>query len=287
MKNKTNVSVKDIRGVRITPYMELGENHGHVSGDLLDANATTALVEKKISEVVGGASSAFDTLKEIETIINSKQDSIVDLQTIREGAAAGATAYQKPVSGIPESDMSEGVQAVLAKANSAVQTETDPVFSGSPAAEITQADINNWNAKQSAIGDLEDIRQGAAAGATAIQEHQDISGKANIADLAAVATSGSYLDLSNIPVAQMYYTFISYNPQDETEEWGRGIVKTTGGEVGGNIEVEVLSNTEEEFVGKKFYITSDAEPGDDTLYPLYTVDGTAVGISVKIIEQMQ
>lgn len=212
MKNKTNISVKDIRGVRITPYMELGENHGYVSGDLLDANATMALVEKKISEVVGGASSSSDTLKEIETTMNGKQDSIADLQTIREGAAAGATA---------------------------------------------------------------------------IQEHQDISGKANTADLATVATSGSYLDLTNIPVAQMYYTFISYNPQDETEEWGRGIVKTTGGEVRGNIEVEVLSNTEEEFVGKKFYITSDAEPGDDTLYPLYTIDGTAVGISVKIIEQLQ
>lgn len=32
-----------------------------------------------------------------------------------------------------------------------------------------------------------------------ISEHQDISGKANIADLATVATSGSYADLSNIP----------------------------------------------------------------------------------------
>lgn len=32
-----------------------------------------------------------------------------------------------------------------------------------------------------------------------ISEHQDISGKANSADLATVATSGSYLDLENIP----------------------------------------------------------------------------------------
>lgn len=90
MKNKTNISVKDIRGVRITPYMELGENHGYVSGDLLDANATMALVEKKISEVVGGASSSSDTLKEIETTMNGKQDNIADLQTIREGAAITA-----------------------------------------------------------------------------------------------------------------------------------------------------------------------------------------------------
>ena len=34
-----------------------------------------------------------------------------------------------------------------------------------------------WTAKQDAINDLDTIRSGAAAGATAIQEHQDISGK--------------------------------------------------------------------------------------------------------------
>ena len=41
---------------------------------------------------------------------------------------------------------------------------------------------------------------------TVITEHQDISGKANTADLATVATSGSYNDLSNkptIPAAQV------------------------------------------------------------------------------------
>lgn len=140
--------------------------------------------------------SVYATKAEVASGLAGKQDTIVDLTSIRYGAAAGATAYQKPSSGIPESDMSEGVQsaldkadsayqkpssgipatdmsegvqASLEKANSAVQTETDPVFSGSPAAEITQADINNWNAKQSAIADLADIREGAAAGATAVQ----------------------------------------------------------------------------------------------------------------------
>lgn len=212
MKNKTNISVKDIRNVRITPYIELGENHGYASGDILDANATVALVEKKIAEVVGGASSSSDTLKEIETAVNGKQDSIADLQTIREGAAAGATA---------------------------------------------------------------------------IQEHQDISGKANIEDLATVATSGSYLDLSNLPVAQMYYTYTSYDSDDEDTEIGNGIMKTTGGEINNKIEVEILSDTNAENVGSKFYISSDAEPGDDVLYPMLTVTGASTGISVKIIEQMQ
>ena len=50
-----------------------------------------------------------------------------------------------------------------------IAEETDPVFSASPAAGITQAIIAYWNAKQEAIGDLGQIRAGAAAGATALQ----------------------------------------------------------------------------------------------------------------------
>lgn len=69
MKNKTNISVKDIRGVRITPSIELGHNQGYTSGDLLDANATAGLVKQKINEVIGGADSAFDTLKELEDFV--------------------------------------------------------------------------------------------------------------------------------------------------------------------------------------------------------------------------
>lgn len=41
--------------------------------------------------------------------IDAKQDTISDLSTIRSGAAAGATAYQKPVNGIPASDIAAGV----------------------------------------------------------------------------------------------------------------------------------------------------------------------------------
>ncbi|MCR5194650.1 MAG: hypothetical protein K6B71_03985 [Alphaproteobacteria bacterium] len=61
---------------------------------------------------------------------------------------------------------------------------------------VTDTEKATWNAKQDAIGDLSDIRSGAAAGATAVQPN----------DLAPVATSGSYTDLSNtpsIPAAQV------------------------------------------------------------------------------------
>ena len=41
--------------------------------------------------------------------LQSKQDTISDLAAIRSGAAAGATAYQKPSGGIPASDLASGV----------------------------------------------------------------------------------------------------------------------------------------------------------------------------------
>ena len=53
--------------------------------------------------------------------ISGKQDVITDLATIRSGAAAGATAYQKPASGVPASDMASGVQTSLGKADTAYQ----------------------------------------------------------------------------------------------------------------------------------------------------------------------
>lgn len=50
-----------------------------------------------------------------------------------------------------------------------ISEEDDPVYRASVAATITQAMINTWNAKQTAINDLDTIRAGAALGATALQ----------------------------------------------------------------------------------------------------------------------
>ena len=80
-----------------------------------------------------------------------KQNTITDLADIRSGAAAGATAYQKPSGGIPKTDLSSGVQTSLGKADTALQTETDPVFLASPAAGITAGDIADWNGKADSI----------------------------------------------------------------------------------------------------------------------------------------
>ena len=47
--------------------------------------------------------------KIVNDAIGKKQDTISDLETIRSGAARGATSYQKPSTGIPASDIAEGV----------------------------------------------------------------------------------------------------------------------------------------------------------------------------------
>lgn len=61
---------------------------------------------------------------------------------------------------------------------------------------VTTSEKSTWNGKQDAISDLNDIRSGAQAGSTAVQP----------GDLATVATTGDYDDLTNkptIPAAQV------------------------------------------------------------------------------------
>jgi len=56
-----------------------------------------------------GSSAKYAREDHIHPHDTAKQDTITDLASIRTGAAAGATAYQKPASGIPASDIASGV----------------------------------------------------------------------------------------------------------------------------------------------------------------------------------
>lgn len=71
--NKTtlNVSVKNNAGISIKPSVIVGDQGSYSSGDILDANAVEALINSKITGVVGGATNAADTLKEIEDKVNA------------------------------------------------------------------------------------------------------------------------------------------------------------------------------------------------------------------------
>ena len=155
--------------------------------------------------------------------VSTKQDVISDLATIRSGAAAGSTAVQpgdlasvatsgdyddlnnKPSIPTATSDLTNDSGFITA-ADIPAQVNAD-WNSNSGASEIlnkpdlgvyatTQAMNTALAGKQDTISDLSSIRSGASAGATAVQP----------GDLATVATTGSYDDLSDkpsIPAAQV------------------------------------------------------------------------------------
>ena len=85
--------------------------------------------------------SLLDIEQGISTLDSTKQNNIADLETIRSGAAAGATAYQLPGSGIPKTDMSSGVQSSLGKADSAYQLPG----TGVPKSDLSDGVQNSLN----------------------------------------------------------------------------------------------------------------------------------------------
>lgn len=112
-----------------------------------------------------------------------------------------------------------------------IVNETDPVFSASQAAGITDSDIQRWNQQGGGGSFIQEQADWNETDSTEpayiknkptipviptnvssftndagyLTQHQDISGKANSADLATVATSGSYNDLTNKPTIPAAY----------------------------------------------------------------------------------
>ena len=80
---------------------------------------TGAVIDQRLLAVPGKADAS--DLTALSVVVEGKQDAITDLDAIRSGAAAGATAYQKPAGGIPSTDMASGVQTSLGKADTAYQ----------------------------------------------------------------------------------------------------------------------------------------------------------------------
>lgn len=127
-------------------------------------------------DITGTLSSQTD----LSSALNSKQDTISDLETIRSGAAAGATAVQ-PTTLQTElatkqdviSDLSD-IRTGASKGATAVQPAA--IDDMATKTWVSQKDYatntaltNGLATKQDVISDLSDIRSGAEAGSTAIQ----------------------------------------------------------------------------------------------------------------------
>lgn len=162
-----------------------------------------------------------------------------------------------------------------------IAVETDPIFSASPAASITEADKQAWSGKQDAISDLESIRDGASKGATAVQP-EDVAGIVTdegfvtTDDLAKVATSGSYNDLSFKP------TFKTIN-NESIEGSGNITISGGSGEVGPQGDKGDKGDKGDTGVGVqsvKQTTTSNVDSGYNVVTVTLT-DGTTSTFSVK------
>ena len=84
--------------------------------------------------------SSYATTSAMTSALSGKQNTITDLASIRSGASKGATAYQKPSTGIPASDIAAGVIPSLAgyateayvdqEVSTAVSVKQDKLVSG-------------------------------------------------------------------------------------------------------------------------------------------------------------
>ena len=96
---------------------------------------TSQQTDAAITAALNTALANYTTTANLTTLLAGKQDVISDLSTIRSGAAAGATAYQKPSTGIPKTDMASAVQTSLGKADTAYQKPSN----GIPSTDMTSA----------------------------------------------------------------------------------------------------------------------------------------------------
>lgn len=124
---------------------------------------------------------ALPTNPELQEALDAKQDVIPDLAIIRNGAAKGATAYQKPESGVPYADMDAGVQHSLdglADAQSAASAAEGHAEAAAGSAEQVADDVAEL--KQA----IQDLPDGQAVSATVAEHTTQIAGlQGDISDI--------------------------------------------------------------------------------------------------------
>lgn len=157
---------------------------------------------------------------DIKTSLAGKQDTISDLTAIRDGAAAGSTAYQKPTGGIPDTDLSPDVRASLQKADTAIQD-----VSGK-ADKDTTATPNNL-AQFDANGNPVD--SGIAASV--------ISGKANVSEMA-ITPDAQDNTIANIQLQTGLDTNVVVAHQSLSGYWNGSITPSGSGNVVSDITVD-------------------------------------------------
>ena len=193
--------------------LQPGALDGYATSDAV--NRAITRIQTSIDELMGAddVTEAIDTFREIVAFL----DSVENTETLA-GIIAGlntsiAAKYTKPGTGIPASDLAQAVRDLLALAGTAVQPSTLNGYVTTSTLEgyYTKSEVNNLipdisgkaNKSEMAVADNNNgtvtITLKSGTSATVLTQHQSLAGYALSSSLAAVATSGSYNDLSNKP----------------------------------------------------------------------------------------
>lgn len=143
-------------------------------------------------------------------------------------------------------------------------------------------EVSNRQSEITRVEGLIDDEETRAKGVEATKLQKQV---VNVLPSQDINTETIYL-LVNSSESVNTYRFISYAP-DGITKYGEGTVEKTGVVSGDYTQVRVLTNeptdpNADNFVGRTFYILSNAGVGDDSLNDLYDDTKTAVGIKVQI-----
>ena len=201
----------------ITPTAVVTDEGKHAAGTFWDANKT-------INEIVAGASSAQDTLKEVEDKLNKEiQDARAAEQAISDRIddvlGIDAQDIENLKTALEDIDADTGILSVINNKTDKVDSATSGNFaaldangnltdSGHKHSDyITQhQDLSNYVQKSQTTGLLKN--NGTVDTNTYLTQHQDISGKANITDISVITdnTNGhEYVDFG-LPSGTLWAT---------------------------------------------------------------------------------
>ena len=262
---------------------------------------------------------ALPTNSELETALSGKQDVISDLETIRSGASAGATAYQKPVSGIPSTDMDSAVQTSLGKADAAApqattytKTEVDNTILGITEKIPSQASSTNQLADKDFVNSSIETNTATFKGTYNLVSDLSLTTSATTAQIAtAIASTVSNADNNDyvfvqIPTADATPTEIArvdrykYNGTAWAYEWSLNNSSFTAAQweainsgitsglvsklsaLPTNSELTTLLNGKVDKVEGKGLSTEDYTTAEKT-----KLGGIATGAQVNILEGVQ
>lgn len=136
------ISITEVNGVKTltvgnitvtlaTKTSQLTNDSGFITAaDVPEGAAPSSTTPKMDGTAAVGSETAFARGDHRHPTDTSRQAVIDDLATIRSGASAGATAYQKPSGGIPSSDMASAVQTALTAAGNAIPSSQKGAANG-------------------------------------------------------------------------------------------------------------------------------------------------------------